>query len=256
MRNMRIAACLSGHSRNYKDNFPNIPFEVDYFISSYVESGLPADRLRELVSYHFMGDIKTSNIDPNHLIYTYKPKSFKIESETQIPNDMLKYLQYKTHTGCYLKHIGMMFYNIYQANSLKKEYEYNNNFRYDFVIRSRFDILVNKFNFDTTKLYLISESNRVLDLFFAGPSYIIDAISDCYIWFIHQTPEFLIKFANAEEMFNYYIKQLKLNIPYLNTFDITFNKDAPIQTNRIRNGITLQYDLIRNVIINLDEWQQ
>jgi hypothetical protein len=102
---------------------------------------------------------------------------------------------------------------------------------------------------------LVCEKNKVIDLFFAGKSYIIDVISDCYNWFIKQDPDYLKLFNYGEDILHYYITQLDLGITFTNNFNITFNKDYPIETKIIRNGIVLQYDSNNN-IINLNEWRQ
>jgi hypothetical protein len=54
-----------------------------------------------------------------------------------------------------------MFYSIYRANQLKTVYEIQNGFRYDCVIRSRFDFAINKqFNFEqmVSKDFKINET--------------------------------------------------------------------------------------------------
>ena len=126
---------------------------------------------------------------------------------------------------------------ILENSKLKKEYEFNNNFKYDFVIRSRFDVKVNNFNINKNYLYLINDDDNFCDLFFAGKSHIIDIISECYLWFVKQNPNYLITFKNGEAILRYYVDQLDLNMPFLNNFDITFNKDYPIEIKNIKNGV-------------------
>jgi len=252
---MKVAMCLSGHSRNYKDNFPNYNFDADVFISSCNQSGLPLDRTRSWVSYHANINIETGLANTQDIIDLYKPKLYEFLMDTYIPKEMQIFEGCKTKTGGLLVHVGMMFYRIYRANQLKKKYEQLNNFRYDFVIRSRFDVKINEFNFNENYLYLVTSPNRTIDLFFAGKSYIMDAICECYDWFIRQKPEYLSNFGSAEEILRFYIEQLKLNQPFLNTFDITFNKDYPIQVNHIRNGIVKQI-AENGSIINEGYWKQ
>ena len=252
---LRIATCLSGHSRNYKDNFPNIPFDTDYFISSCMESGLPNNNTPSFVSYHIQNNVNTDLADIDNIIKSYKPVIYEFIPDKYVPDEMIKFINIKTKNGAYLQHIGMMFYRLYRSNHFKRQFEVDNNFRYDFVIRSRFDVKVNEFNINKNNLYLVCEKNKVIDLFFAGKSYIIDVISDCYNWFIKQDPDYLKIFNNGEDILYYYITQLDLGITFINNFNITFNKDYPIETKIIRNGIVLQYD-INNNIINLNEWRQ
>ena len=238
---MRVATCLSGHSRNYKDNFPNMPFETDYFISSCMESGLPNKNTNYYVSYHSQNNVNTDIADIDNIINLYKPKSQEFPFDKSIPREMIKYDGYKTTNNAFLTHIGMMFYRIYKANLLKKDYEFNNNFKYDFVIRSRFDIKVNELTFDRNFLHIFYNNNMFCDLFFAGKSNIIDSVSECYLWFVKQDPIYLSSFKNAEDILTYYINHLKLDELYLNNFDITFNKDYPIEVKNIKNGIMTLY---------------
>ena len=68
---MRIAACLSGHSRNYWYNYPNFPFDVEYFISSCMESGLPGPKNdRFYVSYNALNNVETDEANIDDIIKT------------------------------------------------------------------------------------------------------------------------------------------------------------------------------------------
>jgi hypothetical protein len=233
---MKVAVCLSGHSRNYKLNYPNWNFEADTFISSCYESGLPKDGLA-YTSYHSMGIIKTDLADTNDILIKYQPKKHIFKNDTVIETDLIKFYDYKTKHNCQLVHIGMMFYRIYQSNQLKKSYEFENNFKYDFVIRSRFDVKINDIWFSRDNLFATKNDEKVNDLFFFGNSILMDALSDCYLWFIKQKPHFLCEFDNAESILNYYVEMLNLNHDIINEFDITFNKDYPIQRVNIKNGL-------------------
>jgi hypothetical protein len=234
---MRVATCLSGHSRNYKDNFPNMSFDTDYFISSCIESGLPNNNTPSYISYHSQNNVSTDLANIDDIVNLYKPKSHEFTFEKFIPREMSKYEGIKTTNNAFLMHIGMMFYRIYKSNLLKKEYEFNNNFKYDFVIRSRFDVKVNSLTLDRNYLHITYTDNIFCDLFFAGKSNVIDSISECYLWFIKQTPTYLSSFKNAEHVLSHYIEHLKLDVPYSHNFDITFNKDYPIEVKNIKNNI-------------------
>jgi hypothetical protein len=252
---MRIAACLSGHTRNYTQNHPNFYFDVDYFISSCLESGLPNSNTNFFISYHNQDYSKTDYINVLDVLEKYKPIKQEFIPDTYIPKELMRYQGFRTKKDAYLIHIGLMFYRMHRANYLKKIYEIENDFRYDFVIRSRFDVKVNQFDFNKNYLYLVCDKNKSIDLFFAGKSYLIDVITDCYLWFIEQDPNYLSSFLNGEDIFYHYVDKLDLGIPFVNNFHITFNKDYPIQNNIIRNGIVIQYNK-NNEIINLSEWHQ
>lgn len=245
---MRVAACLSGHSRNYWHNFPNFPFEVEYFISSCMESGLPNENTKFFVSYHSQDNVRTDMANIDEIVQMYQPKAWEFLPDTNLPEEVQRYVGLKTTHGAYLHHIGMMFYRIYRANQLKCDHERTFNFTYDFVIRSRFDIKVNEFNFNKDYLYLVCDEGKVIDLFFAGKSYVMDAIANCYLWFIKQEPAYLQTLKQGEDIFYHYVKQLKLDLPALNTFHVTFNKDYPVQYNIIKNGMVRCFDQHGHVI--------
>lgn len=235
---MKIAVCLSGHSRNYKDNYPNLSIPVDYFISSCSDSGLPNEKTLPFVSYHLNNEIITERANVDEIIELYKPKSFEFLNDKFIPIELKKFNNHKTLKGGLLIQIGMMFYRIHKANLLKKEYELINNFKYDFVIRSRFDVKVNSINLNRNYLAIYNKENSISDLFFMGSSHVMDSISECYLWFIKQTPDYLSSFSDAESILYYYIEYLKLGLKYSNDFDIVFNKDYPtFNYLHIKNGV-------------------
>ena len=54
----------------------------------------------------------------------------------------------------------MMYYSIYQSNNLKKQYEINYGFKYDIVIRCRFDLFFEHLKLLTDdSLYLAPNEN-------------------------------------------------------------------------------------------------
>ena len=87
-----------------------------------------------------------------------------------------------------------MYYKIYEANNLKKMYERENNFKYDFCWRARLDyifedsITMDMLDFlkDNDKLYLIKDRyatgshKKTNDKFWGGSNYIIDKMCDIY----------------------------------------------------------------------------
>ena len=236
---MKIATCLSGHSRNYLYNHPNFPFETDYFISSCWQSGIPNENTEEFVSYHTQNNVETDMVNINEIVNLYKPNLYEFLNDKELPKELIKFDNHRTLSGGILIHIGLMFYRIYRANLLKKEYELLNNFKYDLVIRSRFDIKVVSANLDRNKLNMVFDGNSICDLFFAGSSHIMDIVSECYLWFVKQDPRYLSSFKNAETILLHYIEYLKLDLMYSNDFDIIFNKDYPkFNYVHIKNGLT------------------
>lgn len=235
---MKVAVCLSGHSRNYLYNFPNYSFECDAFISSCDESGLPGESTERYVSYHSQNNVKTELASTSDIITKYQPLRHEFLPDSYFPKELEKFRESTTENGAFLIHFGMMFYRIYRANLLKKEHEFSNNFKYDLVIRSRFDVKINSNKFDQDVIYMLTHpDNSVLDIFFASSSYVMDSISECYLWFISQPVEYLRTFKNAESIFAKYLSILNLNLSISKDFNITFNKDYPIEVKNFKNGI-------------------
>ena len=156
----KIALCLSGQLRSIKLGYEKsiLPFildgnEVDVFIHTWVvedeQNGKPyvigdGSCMSEQSSKNYILDVMDM----------YKP--IKCLVEKQIPFQKNEYDQIAL-PGNKSRNIFSMFYSIWCSNELKKEYEIQNNFKYDIVIRCRFDIKLNeKINFevDTSKIHI------------------------------------------------------------------------------------------------------
>lgn len=238
---MRVALCLSGHTRNYTYNYPNLVINpnnvtVDTFISTVWQSGLPDKNTPEYVSYHSQKYSNTTQIDIHDILKKYNPKLYQIYDDYNTIEQLVKFEKAKTKHNANLSHIGMMFYRIYNANQLKKQFEQRYNFEYDYVIRSRFDLKINDIQIDINKIHLFTDTVYTCDLFFAANSEYMNMICSIYTWFISQDVDTLQQFDNAEHILHYYIDSLNNNFSINNQFDISFTKDYPIQTVNIKNG--------------------
>jgi hypothetical protein len=126
---MKIAVCLSGQLRNWEIAHKNqiwfwekSGYEVDYFVHTWDYS---ADRTAISKPYVYR-DI--DNDEYNRFIEIYKPKKHIFDSKTQeffYDND----------------HWSSLFYSFSQSILLKREYELENGFEYDVVVKSRPDVV-------------------------------------------------------------------------------------------------------------------
>jgi len=168
---MKVALCFSGGIRNLKDNFTSIKkcfldtLNPDIFIHGWYF------KIKELQNQHKMYRGKETDIDlVSNLL---KPKKIKLEVYDKFKENKLaekyhvKKVQEKFKNNnklieLYPNTVGM-FYSIYQSNFLKTQYEKNNKFTYDYVIRIRPD-----FEFYTpvtfSTLSLINKNNIILPL--------------------------------------------------------------------------------------------
>lgn len=223
--NQRIAICFSGQLRTWKhcyNNYKNIlTDQCDIFCHFWDYNTKP----------NWVADSKTPNyISQNEIdevIDTLKPKKFLLENYRQVTP--IKPTQVITYHG-YLS----QFYGIMRAARLKKQYEIENDFQYDAVVRSRYDnFYVSRItnNYETVRPNTMhgfhfgwdkeEKVGRIGDMFWFADSQTYDIISDFYlnIWSINNR---LIKYSDnqpPEMVFFHYIKKCNIGIQ-INHWDI------------------------------------
>ncbi len=153
---MNIAVCLSGKpkffERGYKfleknllNNFSN----VDLFLHCWSNNDEEKQKIIDLYKpKKFVFDID------KHFILNYPFKQ-----STSIPNNVFS-----------------MFYSIMLSNSLKKIYEKENNFIYDWVFRIRYDFALNKY-FDNNLLHGLDNNYIYLNNYEINPN---PHCADCF----------------------------------------------------------------------------
>ena len=173
---MRIAICLSGKSILYKKNYNSLFYNiikdknVDIFLHTWNN-----DYISEIINVYkpvryeienFTDEFILNNIKNKKLIEKYKNKEYPWYSNT---NSLGQY------------------YSLNKCNILKKEYEQDNNFKYDIVVRCRLDLNFTDnadiFNqLELNKLYHSNKisSNWLNDQFFFSNSNIMDIATDIF----------------------------------------------------------------------------
>lgn len=155
---MKVALCLSGQIRNWKNSFYSLEKEIiekykcDVFIHTW-------DTIGNTVPHDYRPDFNFEHsiekID-KEVITKYKPKKIQIDNtdydffKNKIPN---KNRFYNTL---------MMWYGIYHSNKLKNEYEKERGIFYDVTIRTRFDTYFEHFeisDFKPNTIYLPPNNN-------------------------------------------------------------------------------------------------
>jgi hypothetical protein len=222
---MRVAICLSGHSRIY--NQISLPIlHADYFISTYNQDGYkPKEFSENPIAYHFFDHIETNLINTNELINYFKPKQILLSDDVCIEKIKNKFNNIKTHSGVILRNVALMFYKIKQSNDLKKQYEIDNNFKYDFVFRYRFDTKLEHINFNNLEnsLYIKRKNeNCFYDMMYGGNSDIMNIASNCFEWLMLEPIENLIKIKDAEHILFQYLNCSLPNININEQFNYTF----------------------------------
>ena len=212
---MKIALCLSGQPRNalktYSYIYKNIiePNNADVFMHLNFDN---SNRYMEKSHKDNGNCIAEENIDKK-LINLYKPKSFLVEKQKIFKNDVLnipeeRYKrsynmnkkenwtreQHKIYT---LKNMMSMFYGIFKVIELKETYALENNIHYDYVIRLRYDAIINQ--------PIVCKNYNTNFIYYANMNHKDNLISD---WFNF----------GSNKIMNIY-GSIFLNIEYLNCFD-------------------------------------
>lgn len=139
---MRIALCLSGQLRFVEQGFydsirPNIldTGNVDVFIHTWNISPEQIGKPFINGGGHPMGEpVKESIVEDTRVLYN--PTKMVVEPQIQFESG-----KWTDRTTWYRsEYMLSMFYSIYASNELKKSYEKEHNFKYDWVVRSRFDV--------------------------------------------------------------------------------------------------------------------
>jgi hypothetical protein len=152
---MKIALCLSGQTRNWITTYESIKkqiiekYNVDVFIHTWDVKG-------QMVPHHFV-----NNYDDNFDKIDYKFIDFYKPKKIQIDSPEYNTFKQKTYGGRFYNTL-MMWYSIHKSNQLRKEYEIENNIKYDLIIRCRFDLFFENFvinEINTNIIYLPPNEN-------------------------------------------------------------------------------------------------
>lgn len=176
MRNtLKIACCISGQPRSYKIGH------------EYIRKNL-LDVYDVDVFYHTWSNDTTNFAEIEKL---YKPKLFKVETPLSVPELYEKKFPRIPGPRFPAYFTVSAFCSIYTANFFKTQYELENNFVYDWVVRIRFDYALNGqpdfLSLDNSKLYIpncrmVPERNFGNDQFAISSSKNIDKYSNTYIY--------------------------------------------------------------------------
>ena len=190
---MRVALCISGQPRNINRGVQNIlenmKFDFEVFVHAWWDStknkstfkkvlynGVE-DEVSELVNNDWVGSLY-DNFDINKIL---------IEKQVQLNVPEILEKRKLKFTNTFGVCSGM--YSIYKCNELKKEYEKENSFEYDWVIRTRADFglsePLNLSQFDNSIVYAPNDNNHNYgfnDQFAIGSSKNMNIYSDTFLY--------------------------------------------------------------------------
>jgi hypothetical protein len=174
---MKTALCFYGQPRFLEEAYNHTYREIidfyncDVFVHTYWSKDHIGQKYPSRVSKDFEAadiELKPDTIDKINNFYN--PKALKIDWYEDIK----------------LTHKQYQYYTQYEVKNLKKDYEELHNIKYDMIIRSRFDFVLNvkKYNFDIDFLWVpdtCPNPELFSDNFSVSSSENYDKISDCYV---------------------------------------------------------------------------
>jgi hypothetical protein len=243
---MKIAICLSGQPRFVEkgvDSFCKNILEnndVDVFIHNWYDK---KDKNKKFDSSQFYLDSKVGyqSEKTESILNSLSPKKIILEQ----PKNFEEFSHLADLPTAKQTKLASMFYSMYRCNQLKKEYEHENGFTYDLVIKTRIDIEYNQ-QIDILKLINKDIENHIFcakkyqecrmndsyptkskffysslsDTWFMGSSKNIDECCKIYLNF-EKIYNDIYPFAYAEAYLGYISRGINKN--NVSTIDLDYN---------------------------------
>lgn len=157
----KIALCISGQPRYLHEGYQDIKsklldkYDIDVFVHTWFDEK-DIDRQFDISpALQYGRKCKLEKNAISDILNLYKPKLIKYESNKQFKTFDVDY------GLCIPNSVHSMFYSIMESNSLKQQYENDNGFLYDAVIRCRFDVTIDSFVLDDIDLSMYYVSGEV-----------------------------------------------------------------------------------------------
>jgi len=215
---MNIAICFSGQIRSLDKTYESIDnFIKNSFENHKIFAHIPKDKSSDVFKDYFPNAETLVEKDPSYMRTKLKKQQFnsvKIKFNNSLSRSRQAHM--------------LQLYGIYRANLMKKDYEINNDMRFDWVLRCRSDI-----KFYTKKINLSALDNSFIytpnfhqweginDRFVLSSSKNMDMFCDLFNY-VKNNP---VEGFNAETIFKNYLNQNKM-----------VSKEIDIKFNRIRSG--------------------
>jgi hypothetical protein len=237
---MKIAVCFSGQIRTGIENHPNIKEffgklynECDFFIHTW--------NFSEYKTYNGSNISKKPTIEPiekfEQIKKLYSPKKIIVD---------IKHIAYETAEKYGIQ---PLWYSFWKSIELKKQYEMENNFKYDYVIKFRPDLVLNYNTCDD----LIKEINTTYDNEFKiigwdGFDVPKNTQLATDVFFISKSNEMDIAADYFWSLMKYYDNSNYTNLPsYLEEYNI-----KPIKSTYVDRFLLLREIFVENGVLNLN----
>lgn len=229
----KLALCLSGQPRSYFDAYQYVKknlldhFNVDVFVHSWRNSS----KLVQLKTFEEINSIYS----PIFLLFD-NPLGDTINSDLSVPN--------ASHPAHFCT---SMFYSIHRSDHLRTVSEISSNKKYDFVIRSRFDLALNTvidfYKLEKGKVYISKDTD--------GPNPLLNdqfAIADPETMNIYSSTYLFLRYHHSKgtPLCGHSMLESQLKM-----FDIPVERidiNHPFQDGKYNIG---KHSLIRN---DMDKW--
>lgn len=187
----KTAVCISGQPRFFEKGFEYLeknllaPNNADVFIHCWYN---PARNGVGFDSSKWASAGVSQAGSEEKIKELYKPVNSVFEAEKNPNPTNRRWVDFhKNRTQADPRILFSMFYSIMRANDIKREHEIHNDFKYDCVVRVRFDaalmdpIITKEYNQDTLNcLNIINNDAVICDWLNFGSSEIMDQYSDAY----------------------------------------------------------------------------
>ncbi len=208
---MKVALILSGQFRNAKECYQTIRSNIldvyspDVFISSWLNPS-------NITPSGWFGETPNDDCTVSDIIQMYNPKSIELETfddenyQTfrRIADKLDSKIGHETKTT----NVIAMWYKRHRSNLLRNQFEKLNDFKYDLVISSRFDLEILEplnFQLDSDQLLIpigFDWCDGLSDLFAVGNSDVMNAYFDIFNQMeyyrlekdIAESPEVILKY--------------------------------------------------------------
>lgn len=226
----KIALCISGFMRYYEKNIISLkkffPYNFDIFIHTW-----------KTKDHH---TLELCNKD--EIINLYNPKLISFEAPKQF-NISQEFKNKNIYNKRNINGILSMYHKIYECNKLKIQYEKENNFKYDAVIRFRSDIeLLQKIeinNLDKINIPKFGDYSGIQDQIAFSNSNNMDQYSELYLN-IENYLEFILC-TDPEAFMKHHLLNIGIKVK---RFDLDYNL--------LSHGITRKnIDVEKNWILEL-----
>jgi hypothetical protein len=187
---MRIAVCISGQPRTIKytinsiKNFFSTNYQYDFFCHAWDYNEYKVKDIGFPIQFNTSS---TTEEEFRDIISQLSPKKVVVESK-----DVLANIHFPWHS---------LLYSAMMANLYKKQYEIEHNFNYDFVVKSRYDLVfpatqfmldqrvtssihhpLNLYTAHCDRMALEYYRQNISDVIYYGSSWAMDVASDLF-WY-------------------------------------------------------------------------